>query len=131
MRAARMMFVTGMISVLASSLTGACAEPSDRCQEVPDRLMDRIRSVLTEDAFVAGPGAAVKSSSYRHVYLVAVPIGVRGVGNETGVWATTSLDGHGTLTAAGEVASRLSSASWGPDDPREGDDGWQEAASCV
>jgi hypothetical protein len=117
--------------------TGPPTTVLGRCEKVSNAVLNAIAEGLT----VTGGGTlrngyAVKSDDFNKVYMVAADIqGSDMEGNgEIGVWATNSLDGHGSIFAVDGFAKEFS--DWGHGDTTDANitassDGVAEAKECA
>lgn len=103
-----------------------------RCLEVPENLVLSIQEGLTVGATLAN-AYAVRSERFTEVYFIAADFEGGGLDGESGIWATSSLEGAGLILSIDAFARDFS--NW--PDGREianpvtiEDDGAREAEAC-
>lgn len=97
--------------VLFALVTGCSASSSSSsasCLDVPSSLTSAIAAgASTGSGLTPIKASAVKSPDFSQVYFVAMKFSATGVGDSTGVWATNSLDGTGSIMAVDGFAKQF------------------------
>lgn len=116
--------------------TTVSVPPPSRCQEVSRELLRTIAGGAPDRLRITPlAGFAVKSREYQQLYMIAMKFSVPGVGEESGVWASNSLQpGEGLIIAVDDFAQNFT--QWPAGDTSSfkispADDGVEEAEICV
>jgi hypothetical protein len=113
------------------------ADAGARCEQVPTDLAQAILEGYEEGTgaleYVAA--AAVRSKDFQQAHMIAIRFTAEGVGEQTGVWSSNSLEnGRGLILAVDGPAKQFT--VWPDADKTQaamtsGDDGVAEAAACI
>lgn len=133
-RAAGAVFAIAAAMVLAGCSGGSQGDGRD-CITVSQSLMSQIASGANNIRITPVKAAAVRSKSFKEVYIVAMSVRIAGVEDpETGVWGVTDLmAGHGSTVAVDGIAQQFT--DW-PDQVNGHklnvtEDGVTEAKACL
>lgn len=128
--AGRAAAVAGVILLLASC---GQSKSTARCVDASSAT-GILATQLQSDMAFTGRVAAVKSSEFKQVYMVAAEFSGPGVDNEVGVWAMNDLTGPSTVFAVDAMARSFSDWPAADTSMVRADittDGASEAKDCV
>lgn len=112
---------------------GSSPSTSSRCEVVSKKVVDTILSEPKGGPMTVVKSAAVKSTSFKQVWMVALSFTVPGVSDRhTGVWAVNSIDKPDLITAVDGFAQNFT--GWQTASKRGvngNDDGIKQARECV